>query len=142
MHISCTLLHFSCTKVYIHNEPLSSNLELLSLLIASLLFIFHIGSAGMDTSQIHLWHISFSVSDAFQRGLICKSLRRLSGAWLRMSPQRRLWDLSGISQRCLWVAFDTVVLGLQSKTCSSKAWLPVNLTTSLNKESGAELGLS
>ena len=51
--------------------------------------------AGMDASQMHLWYFLYSVSETSQRGLICKSLRRLPGDWLKMSPQRRLWDLSG-----------------------------------------------
>ena len=51
--------------------------------------------AGMDASQMHLWDISYSVSETFQSELMCKSLRRFPGNWLKTSPQRRLWDLSG-----------------------------------------------
>ena len=36
-------------------------------------------TASMDASQIHLWDVSYSVSETYQRGLIWKSLRRLSG---------------------------------------------------------------
>ena len=50
--------------------------------------------ADMDASQMHLWDISYNVSKTSQRKLICKSLRRLPGNWLKASPQRRLWDLS------------------------------------------------
>ena len=50
--------------------------------------------AGMDASQIHLWDVPYSVSKTSQRGLICKSLTRLAGDWLKTSPQRRLWDFS------------------------------------------------
>ena len=51
--------------------------------------------AGMDPFQIHLWEVSYSVSDTSEKGLICKSLIRLPGDWLKTSPQRRLCDLSG-----------------------------------------------
>ena len=49
---------------------------------------------GMDASQIHLWDVSYSVSETSQRALICKYLRRLAGDWLKMSSQRRLWVAS------------------------------------------------
>ena len=42
--------------------------------------------ADMDASQMHLWDVSCSVSETSQRGLICKSLRRLPGDWLKTSP--------------------------------------------------------
>ena len=55
--------------------------------------------AGMDASQMHLWDVSCSVSETSQRGLICKSERRLRWDLLKMSPQRLLWDLSGLLRR-------------------------------------------
>ena len=58
----------------------------------------HISSTcptGMDASQMHLWNILYIVSETSQKGLICKSLRRLPGDWLKTSPQKHLWDLSG-----------------------------------------------
>ena len=45
-------------------------------------------------SQTHLWYISSSVSEISQRGVICKSLRRLSWDVLRTPPQKCRWDLS------------------------------------------------
>ena len=51
--------------------------------------------AGMDASEMHLWDVSCSVSETPQREMMCKSLRHLPGECLEMSPQRRLWDLSG-----------------------------------------------
>ena len=52
--------------------------------------------AGMDASPMHLWDVSCSISETSQRGLICKSLRRLRWDVLKTSPQRRLWYLSGL----------------------------------------------
>ena len=51
--------------------------------------------ADMDASQMHLWEVPYRVLETSQRGLICKSLRRLPRDWLKTSPQRRLWDLLG-----------------------------------------------
>ena len=65
----------------------------------------HSNPAGMDAPQMHLWDVSYSVSEISQRGMICKSLRRLPGDWLKMFPQRRLCDLSGFSETslsCIW----------------------------------------
>ena len=56
--------------------------------------IFAYNPAGMDASQMHLWNVSYSLSETSRRGLICKPLRRLPGDWLKTSPQRHLWDLS------------------------------------------------
>ena len=74
--------------------------------------------AGMDATQMHLWVVSYSVSEISQRGLICKSLRRLPEDWLETSPQRRLWDLSDFLRD---VFCETVILGLETK---GSFWLP------------------
>ena len=60
------------------------------------LFINKTVLAGMDASQMHLWDVSCSVSETSQRGLICKSRRRLRWDVLKTSPRRRLWDLLGL----------------------------------------------
>ena len=66
--------------------------------------------AGMDASQMHLWDVSYIVSGTSQRELICKSLRRLPGNWLKTSPQRHLWVLS---------AFLRDVFELHLRDCNS-----------------------
>ena len=56
------------------------------------------GDLNINTSQpawMHLWDVSYSASETSHRELICKSMRRFPGDWLKASPQRRLWDLSG-----------------------------------------------
>ena len=83
---------------------------------------------GMDASQIHLWDASYSVSETSQRGLIWKSLRRLRGDWLKTSPQRRLW----FSRKRLELHLRLQFWAFQLRHCSSKAWLPVHLPTSLH----------
>ena len=77
---------------------------------------WHRFPAGMDASQMHLWDVLHSVSETSQRGLICKSLRRLPGDWLikNVSSETSLRSLK-FSQRRLWVASGTVILGLQTK---------------------------
>ena len=79
--------------------------------------------AGMDASQMHLWVVSCSISQTSQRGLICKSLRRLRWDVLKISPRRRLWDLSGllrdISELHLTVKFVTFKLRHFLATCWS-----------------------
>ena len=78
------------------------------------------GPVGMDASQMHLWDVSYSVSETPQRGLICKSLRRLPGDWLKMSPQRRLWDLSGFLRDVFELHLRDLFLASKLRHCSSK----------------------
>ena len=70
-----------------------------------------------NASQMYLWDVSYSVSETSQRGLICKSLRRLVGDWLKMSPQRRLWDLSGFLRDVFELHLQ--VLAFKLRHCSS-----------------------
>ena len=88
--------------------------------------------AGMDASQMHLWDVSFSVSETSQREPICKSLRRFPGDWLKKSPQRRLWDLSGFLRDIFELHLRLQFLAFKLRHCLSKAWLPVHLHTSLH----------
>ena len=44
----------------------------------------------MDASEMHLWDVSPSVSETSQKGLICKSLRRLMES-IRCSLEISLW---------------------------------------------------
>ena len=71
--------------------------------------------AGMDASQIQLWDVSYSVSETLQRGL-----RSLRGLIKDVSSETTLRSLTRFSQRCLWVASETVNIDLLTEAiCSS-----------------------
>ena len=59
------------------------------------IYLFPSGHGCISDALLNFWDVSYNVSETSQRGLICKSLRRLRGDWLKTSPQRRLCDLSG-----------------------------------------------
>ena len=84
--LSCSLTHLaSFLTSFIVLTPLTK----------SFVLVWITNPAGMDASQMHLWDVSYGVSETSQRGLVCKSLRRLPGDWLKRSPQKHLRDLSG-----------------------------------------------
>ena len=69
------------------------NFDLSSFLL--FIYLFPSGHGCISDAFLNFWDVSYNVSEASQRGLIYKSLRRLRGDWLKTSPQRLLCDLSG-----------------------------------------------
>ena len=88
--------------------------------------------ADMDASKMHLWGVSYSISETSQRGLICKSLRRFPGDWLKTSPEKCLWDFSEFLRGVFKLHLRLLFLTFKLRHCTSKAWLPVHLSTSLH----------
>ena len=65
---------------------------------------------------MHLWDVSrSSVSKTSQRGLICKFLRRLLWEWSKAPHLKGSLRPLTFSQRHLWIASETVTLGLQTE---------------------------
>ena len=81
--------------------------------------VFNTYPAGMDASQMHFWDVSYIVSETSERRLIYKSLGRLIKD---VSSEMSLRSLT-FSQRRLWVASETVNVGLETK---GSFWLPVH----------------
>ena len=66
--------------------------------------------------HLYLWDVSNSVSETSQRGLICKS-ETSPGRFIKNASSETSLRPHRLFQRCLWVAYETVIPGFQTEAC-------------------------